>query len=77
MDVGAINVLSVSLTYFSKNENQKLKSNLDSDFCSRNEMRIYKMRLRPNVFCICQNFNQIIQLFFRMHYIHRNPKYLF
>ena len=41
MDVGAINVLSVGLTYFGKNENQKLKleSNffLNSDFCSRNE----------------------------------------
>ena len=44
MDVGAINVLSVGLTYFSKNENQKLKWEsifffffFNSDFYSRNE----------------------------------------
>jgi hypothetical protein len=36
MSVRAINVLVAPTYFFSKNENEKLKPNLDSDFCSRN-----------------------------------------
>ena len=32
MDVGAINIMLPGLTYFSKNENQKLKSELNFFF---------------------------------------------
>ena len=32
MDVGAINIMLLGLTYFSKNENQKLKSELNFFF---------------------------------------------
>ena len=37
MSVRAINVLVAPTYFFSKNENEKLKPNLNSDFYSRNE----------------------------------------
>ena len=67
-------LLLVSLTCFSKNENQILKSESKKLWISTSalEMRIYKIHFALNAFYICQNLNQTPQLFSRMHFVHRN-----